>query len=77
MWGTGYTRTMVEYTIKELSITCKCYFHDGMEKSCFERAIYSLDVIPLCQKHLHIRMRAITWAALASGNGSDITYKIK
>ena len=83
MWGMGSdsssqtTKPHQEYTIKEVSIKCRCGFHDGYDRDCFDSAVYSLDATPMCAKHLHIRMRAITMLALQSPGGITLSYNIK
>jgi hypothetical protein len=66
-----------EYVIKEHTIKCRCGFHDGYDRDCFEAAQYSIDSTPVCAKHLHIRMRAITMLILKSPDRYVLVYNIK
>ena len=66
-----------EYSITELGLKCKCNFHDGYDRDCFDIAVYSLDSTPMCLKHLHVRMRHLTIIALNSEDDIVLSYTFK
>jgi len=84
MWGqqnddySAKKQVVQEYTITKVTpFKGRCGFHDGYDKDCFETAIYSLDSMAVCNKHLHIRMRAITYLALESKDEIVLRYTFK
>ena len=66
-----------EYGITPLDFKTRCLFKDGYERSCLDNATYSLDVIPMCERHLHIRMRALMSLTLKTGKKVIISYKVR
>jgi hypothetical protein len=66
-----------EYTIKEADHNSVCGFHDGYDRDCFEKAVFNLDLVPMCLKHLHVRMRHITLLTLKSKDRFVLTYRIR
>ena len=66
------SKASYNYTIKPLDLGVRCLFKDGYEVDCLDCAEVVLVIdfisIPMCIRHLHIKMNALIDIAIRKSN---------